>query len=299
MTLFKKENNDKLKQIKTKRLSEKELQTIVEKNLDTLFNLKLVESEYNLHNFRIDTLAFDKSTNSFVIIEYKENQSYSVMDQGFSYLNLLLSHKGDFQLTLERKFGGRVNVDFSQSRIIFIAKSFSNYQQSASGFKDTPIELWKYSIYEGDIISFEQIKPSVVGASIKALKSGMVQKVSRHLKSYNLEHHLEVKNEKIKQLYYKFREEILKLDNQINEKIKKHYIAFELNKNFVEFVVQASALKIYLDIDLKDLNDKQKIAEDCVKVGHWATGNVRFKVRSMEEIPYAMTLIKQSYEANL
>ena len=47
-----------------------ELQTLTEKNLEELFGLKFVATEFQVDNLRIDTLAFNEETKSFVIIEY-------------------------------------------------------------------------------------------------------------------------------------------------------------------------------------------------------------------------------------
>ena len=73
--------------------NERELQNLTEKNLDELFGLKFIASEFQVDNLRIDTLAFNTETNSFVIIEYKNVKNYSVIDQGYSYLSLLLNNK--------------------------------------------------------------------------------------------------------------------------------------------------------------------------------------------------------------
>nr|WP_241767523.1 hypothetical protein [Enterococcus faecium] len=53
---------------------EKELQLLVESNLDTLFNLKFVATEFTVDNFRLDTVAYDEEMKSFVIIEYKKEK---------------------------------------------------------------------------------------------------------------------------------------------------------------------------------------------------------------------------------
>lgn len=53
---------------------EKEIQNLFEKNLEVLTSLKLIRSEFIIKQFRIDTLAFDPESKSFVIIEYKRKQ---------------------------------------------------------------------------------------------------------------------------------------------------------------------------------------------------------------------------------
>ena len=77
---------------------EKDLQKLTENNLETIFDYKFISSEFSLHNFRIDTLSFDEETKSFIIVEYKKDRSFSVIDQGFSYLSLVLNNKADFIL---------------------------------------------------------------------------------------------------------------------------------------------------------------------------------------------------------
>ena len=68
---------------------ESEVQRLTEANLQELFDLALVRSEFELHGLRIDMLAFDKESGAFVIIEYKKDRNFSVVDQGVAYLNLV------------------------------------------------------------------------------------------------------------------------------------------------------------------------------------------------------------------
>lgn len=83
---------------------ETEIQRLTEANLQDLFDLNLVKSEFELHGLRIDTLAFDMEAGTFVIIEYKKDRNFSVIDQGFAYLNLMLNNKSDFILEYNESF---------------------------------------------------------------------------------------------------------------------------------------------------------------------------------------------------
>ncbi len=99
MALYKVIKDSEIEIIKEKPFKlEKEIQAITEKNLSKIFNLILVKSELSINNFRLDTLAFDRQSKSFVIIEYKKDKSFSVIDQGYSYLSLMLNNKADFIL---------------------------------------------------------------------------------------------------------------------------------------------------------------------------------------------------------
>ena len=92
--------SSKLNQVKEKPFKlEKEIQNIFENNLHEVMGLELVKSEFAIKNKRIDSLAYDKQTNAFIIIEYKRDKNYSVVDQGLTYLNLMLQNKAEFILT--------------------------------------------------------------------------------------------------------------------------------------------------------------------------------------------------------
>ena len=69
---------------------EKEIQKLIEENVENLFSLEFISSEFSVGGFRLDSLCFDNQTNSFVVIEYKKGSSYSVIDQGYSYMSIML-----------------------------------------------------------------------------------------------------------------------------------------------------------------------------------------------------------------
>jgi len=299
MPLFKVENG-RVKQLElTAFRSESELQDLVERNIEEIFGLKFVETEYDIPPFRMDTIAFDEENRSFVIIEYKESEHFSVVDQGVAYLNSLLAHKGEFRLLLERRFDKKMeNIDWSQSKVIFVARSFNVYQLGAIA-GSLPIELWRYSVFEGRIISLEQLTPPISSLPASSLKGKISSRIEREIKVYTLEDHLLRRNATIKEIFQKLSEEILDMNDQIREKAKKKYVAYELGRNFAELVIQANAIWVYLDVSISRLNDPNKIAEDCTHVGHWGTGDTRFKIKSLSEVPYAVNLIKQAYEKRL
>ena len=133
-------NNTELKSVNSKPFKlEKDIQALIENNVQTLFDLEFVKSEFRIQNFRFDTLCFDKSNNSFVVIEYKKGHSYSVIDQGYSYLSTLLNNKSDFVLEYNETLGKtmkRDDVDWTQSKVIFVSPSFSIYQKTSVNFKN-------------------------------------------------------------------------------------------------------------------------------------------------------------------
>jgi len=185
MALFIIKNNEHLEQIKEKPFNlEKEIQELTEKNLKTIFGLELVRSEFSLNNFRVDTLAFDKESSSFVIIEYKRDKNFSVIDQGYAYLSLMLNNKADFILEYNENCKDtlkRDDIDWSQSKVIFVSPSFTTYQKEAINFKDLPIELWEIKRYNNNTVNYSQIQTSGAQESVKTIsrQNNNIEKVTK------------------------------------------------------------------------------------------------------------------------
>ena len=91
---------------------EKDIQKIVEDNIYSLFGLEFVASEFFLEGLRVDTLGFDKESRSFVIIEYKKDRNFTVIDQGYTYLSLLLNNKAEFILLYNKN--NKYNINYLQ-----------------------------------------------------------------------------------------------------------------------------------------------------------------------------------------
>lgn len=299
-------NNQRLSLIKEKSIDlEKDIQKLTEENLETVFNLQFVRTEFSLQNFRIDTLAFDKEANAFVIIEYKRDKSFSVIDQGYAYLALMLNNKADFILEYNEKTRGnlkREDIDWSQSRVLFLAQSFTTYQQNAINFRDLPIELWEVKVFDNSTILYNQLLSPEAKESIKTItKNKTIENVSREIKVYTLEDHLAGGSEKSRQLFSLLRKRILSIDENIKEEPKKYYIAYKLSTNFTDIEIRGNDLKIYLNVKSGVLNDPDNMARDLTKpkpVGHWGNGDYEVKLDSDKNLDIIFALIKQSYDLN-
>lgn len=212
---------------------EKDIQTVFETNLERITSYKFVKSEFIIKNSRIDSLAFDEESKAFVIIEYKRERNDGVVDQGLSYLNLMLEYKGDFIVEYNESCNKnlkRTDVDWSQSKVLFVAPSFNNYQKQSSNFKDLPIELWEIKRFENDIIVINPIKRSQSAPSFKQVQSSesesKISKVVKEIKVYSEDDLLNKKSDEIKELYETYKSAILNLSTDIEVVPLKHYISF-------------------------------------------------------------------------
>ena len=303
MTLFRIDKN--LEFIKEKPFKlEREIQKLIEENLNTIFGVEFVKSEFALNQFRIDTLAFDKESNSFVIIEYKRDKNFSVIDQGYAYLSLMLNNKADFILEFNEnraKILKRNDVDWSQSRVVFVSPKFTNYQKEAINFKDLPIELWEVKRFENNTVSFDQIEKSNSAESIKTISKSDTEdkEITDELKVFTEKEHIEKSEFGIRETYENFKERILAFGDNIRLNPRKHFVGFKVDGNtFCDFVFQSKTLKIFINLKSGKLEDSKNIARDVSNVGHWGNGAYEIKIKDSEEMEYILSLIKQSYRKN-
>lgn len=300
MYLYKNQNNQ-VNSLKEKPFKlEKEIQNLFEANLTALTNLQFIKSEFTIKNNRIDTLAFDEESNAFVIIEYKRSQNYSVIDQGVSYLNLMLEYKADFIVEYNESQKGnlkRTDVDWSQSRIIFVSPSFTDFQKQSSNFKDLSIELWEIKQFENDVLVINPIKKSKSAPSIKQVQNNdnsEISKVTQEIKIYTEEDHITGKSDDIIELYETFKNAILQLSPDIEVVPKKMYVAFKLKNNIVDIRIQQKNLIFWINMKKTTLDDPKKLTIDASSKGHYGNGDYELSVSDTQNLEYIMSLIKQA-----
>lgn len=293
--------NSKLKILKEKQFKlEKEIQSLFEENLETISNLKFVKSEFVIKDYRIDTLAYDTEANAFVIIEYKRERNFSVIDQGITYLNLMLEYQANFIVEYNESCQEnlkRNQIDWSQSKIIFVSSAFTDYQKQSTNFKDLAIELWEIRRFENDLVSINPIKKSKSAPSIKKVqqaKHSALAKVTKELVVYDEDFHLKNRPDDILELYESFKNAILILSPDLEISPKKFYLAFKQGKNnIVSIHLQNKSLKMWINAKKGNLDDPKKLTKDVSNVGHLATGDYELTVNDTKNLEYIMSLVKQ------
>jgi len=284
--------NNKIKQLKTSNFrSEKELQVLVENNLEEIFGIKFIASEFSTgekHRGRIDTLGLDEN-NSPVIIEYKWGENNNVINQGLFYLDWLVDHKGDFQVAVERKLGKKIKIDWSQPRLILIAQSFNKYDRYAINRMSENIELWTYSFYENGIFEV-----NIEGSSQADNKMGKrITKVE--YAKYDLNYHLNKTSKELKQKFNEIREKILELPNVQEKPEQKSGITYRTTKSFCRFEFRKNSINLLLREP--KYNDPKNLVKDIISFEWGYKGLV--KIDKVSDTDYLFNLIKQSYEETL
>ena len=290
--------NKELKQKDFKK--EKELQDFFENNIDRILGYKFIDTEFVVGDFRIDSLAFDEETKSFRIIEYKNVKNHSLVDQGYTYLKLMLERKADFVLQYNIKTKSSLtiqDIDWSQSRIIFVSPIYTSYQLNATDFKNIPVDLIKITRYEDDIIEIDFIKKT---STVKVQEINMEPSkndVNKEVVVFTEEDHLAKVSENIKRLYEELKNRILELDD-IDVEAKKLYIAFKGSRNIIDVEFNKNKIKIYINMKKGTLNDPLNITKDISSIGHWGNGDYCIIIDKKDDIDNIIPLVKQSLKIN-
>lgn len=304
--------DDKLFAVEQKNFAlEKDLQSLIEKNLETVFNCRFVASEFSTgaqHAGRIDSLALSEEDNP-VIIEYKKVESSELINQSLFYLHWIQDHKGDFEIAVQKKLGSEAKVDWSDVRVICLAPNYKKYDLHAVQVMGANIELWKYRLFSNNSLYLEEIfhtsKSITSTASAVVTENGYKNPVmveagkkaalTRATATYTFDERLEGKSEEIHQLTATIREFILGLDESIEEVPKKFYVAYKISQNITCMEVKAKRIKLFLKLKPTDIPKETLYYRNVTSIGHYGTGDVEFTVSSESEFESVKYFIAMAY----
>ena len=97
-------------------------------------------------------------------------------------------------------------------------------------------------------------------------------------------------------LFEALRKAILALDPCVNEEFLKLYVAYKAETNFVDVVPQAKRLLLVLNLSIEDSEDSKGVCRDISNIGRWGNGDVEVGLSSIDDLPYVLGLIRQSFD---
>ena len=139
--------------------TEKAMQTLIEKNMSTIFpGYKFIRNEFPVGDKRIDAVAYDTTAKSFVFIEYKNIKPKEVLEQAAGYLERLKDQRADFVLAYYEAIGSHLkknDVAWDKRKMIVMAPSFTSNQLALATMAN--IQLYRITRYENEILMIESV----------------------------------------------------------------------------------------------------------------------------------------------
>lgn len=156
-------------------------------------------------------------------------------------------------------------------------------EKRANDLADWALKIWTYPKLDAETL--EKYKP----------KKDKKEKKAYDLSSYKFGSHS-------RELFDILRKEIKALDERVTEKFNQDYISYMFDKNFVDIVPLKNGLKLYLKMNLNELQDeiKEKLKiRDVSNIGRPCVGNMEVELETKENIPYCLGLIRQALEKQM
>ncbi|MBR1660678.1 MAG: hypothetical protein IJ694_00145 [Acidaminococcaceae bacterium] len=272
-------------------LLEKQLQSLIEKNMMAFFGVKLLQSEYKIKDGRMDSIGIDEN-HCPVIFEYKRNINENVINQGLFYLDWLLDHKGDFKMLVIEKMGIEEAdlIDWSYPCVICIANDFSRYDLHAVNQMARNIKLVKYYKYSDDLILFEHLN----APNVKPTPEDPDESKHYGLPKSHIEK-LENLPDRIKGFYNTVCEYIEALGDDLEKNQLKYYLAYKKVQNMVCIEVYSDKVILRLKLNPDSVELVPGFTRDTREIGHYGTGDLEVTIQNSDDIEKAKPLLNRVY----
>lgn len=191
-------------------------------------------------------------------------------------------------------------------------KSFSEKKSMEKGFLQSPLklnaliaktELWNEEaiVKRGKELAKEAVEiwPYVSITAEEIAKFKPKQVMSQDVRDFSVNDNEYLSRKHVRELFDALRKEVLAIDLDVSETFLKHWIAYKAETNFVDVVPKAKGLRLSINMKYKEIIDPKGVTEDISGKGRWGNGEVSVHFRNLDELPYVMTLIRQSYQKQM
>jgi uncharacterized protein with ParB-like and HNH nuclease domain/predicted transport protein len=189
-------------------------------------------------------------------------------------------------------------------------RPFIEKRDMEGGFKESPLRLNEglgaIEVWDSPAIQHRANRLAAVGVKVWAAPNlstdvlDTYRPTTEKASSYSIEDHTHLAlASTTRALFEALRKELLALDPCVTEEFLKLYIAYKAETNFVDVVPQASRLRLALNMQFHELHDPRGIAKDVTNLGRWGNGDVEVGLSTLEDLPYALGLIRQSFEKQM
>ena len=272
---------------------EKELQMLIEQNMEIFFGVRFLKSEYAVTNGRMDSIGIDEN-NSPVIFEYKRSQNENVINQGLFYLDWLLDHKADFKLLVIDKLGMEAadNIDWSVPCVICVAHDFTKYDMHAVNQMQRNIKLVSYRRYDNGMLLLEHLNTPIVKPIIENV--GDENGIKNSTQKTHLEK-LATISENMKNLYHSICDFIESLGDDIVSNQLKLYLAYKKVQNMVCIEIYNKQIILFLKLNPETVELENGFTRDMRSIGHYGTGDLQITIKNVADFEKAKPLLQRAY----
>lgn len=102
----------------------------------------------------------------------------------------------------------------------------------------------------------------------------------------------------VREIYEDIENYIMSLGDDITQTSLKFYTAFRKSSNFVCAEVFTDHVILHLKLDPKKFPFEKGFSRDVTKIGHYGTGNVELRIKTISDFEKAKPFIRRAYDEN-
>lgn len=218
----------------------------------------------------------------------------------------------DWQHVQERWLHTLGNLTLTGYNSEYSDRPFSDKRDMPGGFKESPLRV-NQGLGQLDVWNESAVKARAEKLAATAIEVWAAPKLPADVlvayrpkahalpgqSTYGLDDHPHLLASPMRELFEAFRKEVLALDPCVTEEFLKLYVAYKAETNFADVVPQAKRLRISLNVEFHEIEDPKKLCKDVTGLGRWSNGDVEVGLSSLEELPYVMGLVRQSFEKQM
>ncbi|MFN5322624.1 MAG: DUF262 domain-containing protein [Planctomycetota bacterium] len=216
----------------------------------------------------------------------------------------------DWKLVQERCLHTLGNLTLTGYNAEYSDRPFAEKRDMQGGFRESPLKLnaglgqldgWNEAAIQERAGRLAEIaldvwgSPKLDGKTLAAYR----QDKTKAAETYSIEDHPHLLTPGLSQVFEAFRKEVLAFDPCVSEEFMKLYVAYKAETNFVDVVPQAKRLRLSINMPFPQIHDPRGICKDVTNKGRWGNGDVEVGLQALDELPYILGLVRQSYERQL
>jgi uncharacterized protein with ParB-like and HNH nuclease domain/predicted transport protein len=187
-------------------------------------------------------------------------------------------------------------------------RTFTEKRNLKGGFAESPLRV-NQGLRKLDCWTEDAIKERAATLAVRAIGVWSAPslpedvldayKSKAALAGYTIADHPHLVAGPFREVFVAFRKQVLALDPCVTEEFLKLYVAYKAETNFVDVVPQAKRLRLSLNMAFPEISDPKGICKDVSGLGRWGNGDVEVGLASLDELPYVMGLVRQSFEKQM
>jgi uncharacterized protein with ParB-like and HNH nuclease domain/predicted transport protein len=188
-------------------------------------------------------------------------------------------------------------------------KPFTEKRDMAKGFKQSPLKLndglGLLNTWNEDAIKARAGRLAELALQVWPMPKLATDVLAAHRPKaamsagYTIDYHPQLLSGALHDLFESLRKQVLALDPCVTEEFLKKYIAYKAETNFVDVEPQAKRLILTFNMPFAEMNDPKGLCRDITEIGHYGNGDVSCRLASLDELPYVMGLVRQSFERQM